>query len=219
MEDIIKIAIYIHAFFGGVGLITGMGSIIVKKGSPHHKQMGKLFSISMLASSLISIPISWTPNHENVFLFVISVFTIYLVLAGNSALKFKNNTQANWFDITISGTMLLFSIFMIAFGIYLSINSNTMSILFLFFGGFGMLLTIKDFLFYNNKSKPKNAWLIAHLGKMNGALIASITAFFIAGIGVNNLIAWLSPTVIGTIYIIYWKRKMTIKTKEKRTVS
>ncbi|OBX23178.1 MULTISPECIES: hypothetical protein [Bizionia] len=219
MEDIIKIAIYIHAFFGGVGLITGIGSIIVKKGSKLHIQMGKLFSIGMVTSSLISIPISWMPNHENVFLFVIGVFTIYLVLAGNRALKFKNKTQADWVDKTISGTMLLFSVFMIAFGIYLITNSNTMSILFLFFGGFGIMLTIKDFLFYNNDDKPKNAWLIAHLGKMNGALIASITAFFIAGIGVNNLIAWLSPTVIGTIYIIYWKRKMTIKTKDKKAVS
>jgi len=219
MEDIIKIAIYIHAFFGGVGLITGIGSIIVKKGSKLHIQMGKLFSIGMVTSSLISIPISWMPNHENVFLFVIGVFTIYLVLAGNRALKFKNKTQADWVDKTISGTMLLFSVFMIAFGIYVITNSNTMSILFLFFGGFGIMLTVKDFLFYNNDDKPKNTWLIAHLGKMNGALIASITAFFIAGIGVNNLIAWLSPTVIGTIYIIYWKRKMTIKTKDKKAVS
>ena len=103
----------IHAFFGGVGLITGIGSIIVKKGSKLHIQMGKLFSIGMVTSSLISIPISWMPNHENVFLFVIGVFTIYLVLAGNRALKFKNKTQADWVDKTISGTMLLFSVFMI----------------------------------------------------------------------------------------------------------
>lgn len=31
MEDIITIAIYIHAFFGGIGLTTGIGSTIVKK--------------------------------------------------------------------------------------------------------------------------------------------------------------------------------------------
>tara|TARA_R100001377_G_scaffold82963_1_gene63858 strand:- start:375 stop:1019 length:645 start_codon:yes stop_codon:yes gene_type:complete len=212
MEDIINIAIYTHAFFGGVGLITGIGSTIVKKGSKIHKQMGKLFSIGMITSSVISIPISWMPNHENLFLFVIGVFTIYLVLAGNRALIFKTKTKANWIDKTISGTMLLFSTFMIAFGIYLVTNSNTMSILFLFFGGFGIMLTVKDFLFYKNNEKPKNAWLIAHLGKMNGALIASITAFIIAGIGINSLIAWISPTLIGTVYIIYWKRKMEIKT-------
>ncbi len=33
MEETIKIMIYIHAFFGGIGLIAGIGSIIAKKGS------------------------------------------------------------------------------------------------------------------------------------------------------------------------------------------
>jgi len=69
MEDAIKILIYIHAFFGGVGLITGIGSIIVKKGGAVHKRMGKLFSIGMLISSLISLVITWMPHHENTFLF------------------------------------------------------------------------------------------------------------------------------------------------------
>jgi hypothetical protein len=31
MEQTIKILIYIHAFFGGLGLLTGMISIFVKK--------------------------------------------------------------------------------------------------------------------------------------------------------------------------------------------
>lgn len=33
MEYYIKIAIYVHAFLGGIGLITGIGSAIVTKGS------------------------------------------------------------------------------------------------------------------------------------------------------------------------------------------
>ena len=47
---------------------------------------------------------------------------------------------------------------------------------------------------------------------MIGALIASITAFIIAGLGIGNLIAWILPTILGTFYIVYWKRKMKIKT-------
>jgi len=39
MEETIKTLIYIHAFFGGLGLVTGIGSIIVKKGSKPHKKM------------------------------------------------------------------------------------------------------------------------------------------------------------------------------------
>lgn len=213
MEETIRILIYIHAFFGGIGLITGIGSIIVKKGSPIHKKMGKLFSLGMITSSLISIPISWLPNHENLFLFLIGLFTIYLVLAGNRALTFKIKEKANWIDKMISGSMLLFSLIMIIVGIQGVLNNNSMSILYLFFGGFGLFLAIKDFIFYKNLRNPKNAWLIAHIGKMIGALIASITAFIIAGLGIGNIIAWTLPTILGTIYIVYWKRKMKIKTK------
>ena len=148
MEETIKIFIYIHAFFGGIGLITGIGSVIVKKGSPIHKRMGKFFSIGMITSSLISIPISWMPNHENLFLFLIGLFTIYLVLAGNRALTFKTKDKADWIDKMISGSMLFFSLIMIIIGIYGVLNNISFSILYLFFGGFGLFLTIKDFRFY-----------------------------------------------------------------------
>ncbi len=207
MEEAIKILIYIHAFFGGAGLITGIGSIIAKKGSSLHKKMGKLFSIGMISSSLISIPISWMPNHENLFLFLIGLFTIYLVLAGNRALSFKTKVKADWIDKIISGSMLSFSLVMVTVGGYGVLNNISFSMLYLFFGGFGLFLTIKDFRFYKNSKKQKRAWLISHLGKMIGALIASITAFIIAGLGIGSLIAWTLPTVLGTFYIIYWKRK------------
>ncbi len=208
MEDTIKIMIYIHAFFGGMGLITGIGSILVKKGSVMHKKMGKLFSIGMITSSLISMPISWMPNHENLFLFLIGLFTIYLVLAGNRSLTFKTKEKADWIDKMISGSMLLFSSIMVAIGIYGVMNNIPFSVLQLFFGGFGLLLTIKDFRFFRNSRNTKNAWLISHIGKMIGALIASITAFIIAGLGIGNLIAWTLPTILGTFYIFYWKYKI-----------
>ncbi|WP_233267599.1 hypothetical protein [Algibacter sp. L1A34] len=203
--------IYIHAFFGGVGLITGIGSVIVKKGGRMHKKMGKLFSIGMLVSSLISLPISCMPNHENVFLFLIGLFTIYLVLAGNRALTFKTKKEADKKDKLLSGAMVFFSAIMVLNGIYGLINNSSMSILFLFFGGFGLLMSIQDFRFYFNPQKSRNMWLRLHIGKMVGALIASFTAFIVAGLGIGNLISWTLPTIIGTIYILYWKRKMNVK--------
>jgi len=44
MENFIKILIYVHAFFGGLGLISGVLSVIVRKGGNRHKLWGKLFS-------------------------------------------------------------------------------------------------------------------------------------------------------------------------------
>jgi len=56
MEEMITVLIYIHVLFGGIGLITGIGGLVVKKGSGLHKRMGKLFSIGMLTSCLIRKP-------------------------------------------------------------------------------------------------------------------------------------------------------------------
>lgn len=212
MEQIIQIFIYIHAFFGGVGLIAGIGSIITKKGSKQHKLFGKFFTIGMLTSSLISIPIAWMPNHENLFLFLIGVFTVYLVLAGNRALSFKKGkVNASTFDRLISGIMLLFSVVMIVLGVYGLIKGNSGNILFVFFGGFGLLLTIRDFQFYKSFKEKKNLWLINHISRIVGAFIASVTAFLIAGVSFESILAWVLPSIIGTIYIIFWIRKIKPK--------
>ncbi|MGY0426546.1 MAG: hypothetical protein ACWIPI_06915 [Polaribacter sp.] len=214
MEETIKILIYIHAFFGGIGLITGISSIIVKKGKILHKRLGKVFSYSMILSSLISLLVARMPNHENLFLFLIGIFTIYMVLVGNRALTLNNTSKikADIFDKTISGVMLISSIIMILIGVFGIIQKIDNSILYLFFGGFGTFMTIKDFQTFKNFKKNKKAWLKSHLGRMIGALIASLTAFIIAGLGIGNIIAWTLPTILGTFYIVYWNRKLKIKT-------
>lgn len=219
MEQTIKILIYIHAFFGGIGLLTGIGSIFVKKGGLLHKRMGKLFSIGMITSSLISLPICWMPQHQNIFLFLIGLFTIYLVIAGNRVLTFKTKAKADITDFIISGSMLFFSIIMVTLGIYCQLTNIENGILFTFFGGFGLYMTIKDFIFYKNVSEMKKQWLSKHIGKMIGALIASITAFIVAGIGIGNVIAWMTPSILGTIYILYWNKKITPNTQTLQNVN
>lgn len=61
----IKTLIYIHAYFGGLGLISGIINVFEKKGGINHKRTEKIFSYSILTSSLISLAIAKMPNHEN----------------------------------------------------------------------------------------------------------------------------------------------------------
>ena len=213
MEETITILIYIHAFLGGLGLITGIGSVIAKKGGKPHKKMGKIFSYAMITSSLISLIIARMPNHENLFLFLIGIFTIYMVLAGNRALTFKNKAKnkANILDQGISGIMLIASMGMLVIGMIGLFQKNDASILNLFFGGFGTLLTIKDYQMFISFTKNKNMWLKNHLGRMIGALIASFTAFMVAGLHIGTIFIWLAPTILGTFYIVYWKKKLQVK--------
>jgi hypothetical protein len=43
MEETIKTLIYVHAFFGGIGLITGLISVAVKKGEQGTRKWGLYF--------------------------------------------------------------------------------------------------------------------------------------------------------------------------------
>jgi hypothetical protein len=81
------------------------------------------------------------------------------------------------------------------------------SILYIFFGGFGVFLTLKDFQTFKRFTKKKNAGLMNHIGRMVGALIASITAFLVAGLHIGTIVVWITPTLIGTAYIIYASKK------------
>jgi len=193
-------------FFGGIALLSGLASILFVKGSQKHKKSGKVFSYGMVISSLISLPICWLPNHENHFLFLIGIFTIYLVISGNRILLFKKKKAANFTDKLISSTMLIASILMLIFGTYFLLKSNSGGILYLFFGLTALLFSIKDFNFYKNIDKTKI--LPVHIGKMSGAYIAAITAFLVAALGFGSLINWLLPSIIGTFFIMYWTKKI-----------
>jgi uncharacterized membrane protein len=211
MELLIKTAIYVHAFFGGIGLLAGFASIIFQKGSLKHKKAGKVFSVCMIVSSGISLPICWLPKHENPFLFLIGIFTIYLVLSGNRILLFKTKKQANYTDKLISGTLLIGAVVQLILGIYFMLNQQYGGVLYLFFGTLALSLALRDFKFF--KSLEKSKIMNLHIGKMSGAFAASITAFLVAGIRLEGLIYWISPSILIGIFIAYWIRK-TKKPKE-----
>lgn len=213
MENSIKNFIYIHAFFGGIALISGIATILAKKGSDNHKSFGKVFSYGMIISSLISLPICWMPKHQNTFLFLIGIMTIYLVISGNRILLFYKKTEANLIDKLISGTLFASSILMLILGVLFIVKKQFGGILFLFFGIIALLNAIRDFQFYRNLDK--NKIILFHIGKMSGALIASITAFLVAGLQFNGIIFWIFPSIIGGFFIFYWIKKMKTHTKSK----
>lgn len=211
MEFIIKIAIYIHAFFGTIALVSGLSSMLFQKGSKNHKKAGKMFSISMIISSVLSLPIALMPNHKNMFLFLIGIFTIYLVLSGNRILLFKNKSKANLMDKFISGSLFFSAFLMLIFGILRIIQNQNGGVLFLFFGTIALVMSIRDFKFFTNIDKTKI--LPFHIGKITGAYIASVTAFLVAGIRAEGILYWVLPTIIGSFVIFYWTKKISPKKK------
>lgn len=213
LELLIKYMIYVHAFFGGIGLLTGLATIAIKKGGRLHRKLGKVFTIAMAISSGLSLIIARMPRHENLFLFLIGIFTIYMLISGNRSIQYKKRNESARLDKVVAISMISGGLFMLGLGIFYAIHHVQNSVLYLFFGIISVFMAWKDWKFYNMPLLWKQKWLSNHIGKMVGALIASITAFMVAGLNIQTLSAWLSPSIIGTFFIIYWIRKT--KPKEK----
>ncbi|MFD2562037.1 hypothetical protein [Aquimarina rubra] len=211
MEQTALILIYIHAFFGGIALLSGLISVIGKKGRFYHRKAGIVFSITMFISALIAIPITLLPKHENLLLHLLSIFTIYLVISGNRVLRFKKKHTLGITDIAITSVMGLVFIGMVSVGIYYRIQEIPKSTLFFFFGGFGIMASVRDIRLYKTFKTNSTSYLSNHIGKMSGAYGAAVTAFLLAALNSSTLWVWLTPSVITLLFVIYWRRKISKK--------
>ncbi len=205
MEQTLRTIIIIHALLGALGLFTGMLAILTRKGNRLHRTTGKIFAVSMAGSSVLSLVIAASPGHINPFLFLIGVFTLYLILTGYRAIRFVagNKLRATGTDWLISICMGILAVGMIGIGLSGILGAK---LLFVFFGGIGLVLAGRDLKTFRAKGRVN--WLSIHISKMVGALIASVTAFIVAGIGIVHPAAWILPTVMGTIYIVRWQRRI-----------
>ncbi|WP_298318910.1 hypothetical protein [uncultured Aquimarina sp.] len=208
MEKVALTLIYIHAFFGGIGLLSGLISIVGKKGRFYHRKAGIVFSISMFISALIAIPITLLPNHENLLLLLLSIFTIYLVVSGNRVLRFKQQHTLGTLDIVITSIMGFIFLGMISVGIYYLMYEIPKSTLFFFFGGFGIMATVRDIKLYKTFRVNPTAYLSNHIGKMSGAYGAAVTAFLLAALNSSTLWVWITPSIITLLFVTFWRRKV-----------
>ena len=87
MEMLFKVLLMLHIIGGGVGLLSGTINIIRKKGDKKHKLTGKFFMYGMLLSGLSALVLS--VMHPNYFLFIVGVFTLYMVGTGERYLFLK----------------------------------------------------------------------------------------------------------------------------------
>ncbi|MBK8845503.1 MAG: DUF2306 domain-containing protein [Bacteroidetes bacterium] len=143
MNMIFKVFLLLHIVGGSVGLLSGMLNIIRPKGDKNHKLIGKIFFISMLTAGTSSLVLSCL--HPNYFLFMVGVFTLYMVGSGQRYLKHKQqdklgSKQIEW---TITILMLLAGLLFIGIGVLTIIKSNLFGLVFMTFGSLGLFLCDK----------------------------------------------------------------------------
>lgn len=215
LQEIIKILLLIHIITGTLAMIAGTLSMIARKGGKIHRKSGLIFFYSLLISDVISLFVAVMPEHQNPFLFCIGIFTLYLILGGYLALRYKQKTVNLIVDKILSATMLITGLGMILYPI---IQFGKFNIVLGIFGIVGVILSTVDFIRYRNKAKLREKYLQLHLTKMIGGFIASITAFIVANGMLSGLIGWLSPSVIGGFIITYWMIKLNRKKRKNAVI-
>jgi uncharacterized membrane protein len=211
---IFQLLLALHIICGGISLLLGLFVLLTKKGDKRHQVAGITFFYAMLSTSLLALIMSIL--HPSYFLFIIGIFTTYMLLTGKRYLKKKNVKDVKAIDWILTFTMLLFGIAFMVYGAYNLMNGRNFGIVLLVFGAISLLFVSQDYFNFKGKASVKNYWLLTHIQRMIGSYIASVTAFLV----VNNtilpgIIAWLLPTFLLVPFIIYWSRKYEIKLKGK----
>lgn len=207
--SLFSVLLTLHVAGGTSALVIGTIILCIKKGDKRHRLLGKLYFFTMITAALVSLPMAYL--HPNYFLFIVGVFSSYMLVSGWRYLKIKSVEHVTTLDWIHTITMLLFAIGFIGFGLYNIVTGFNFGLVFLVFGAIGLLFVKGDFTNFKGNSKTKNVWLTAHFQRMMGSYIASVTAFLV----VNNsyipgIIAWLLPTLIIVPIIVFWTKKYEI---------
>lgn len=212
----------IHIIAGTLALASGLLAIFSAKGNGNHTKAGLVYYYSMLVISITGIIVSGYLN-PNTFLLAISFFSLYLIHSGKKALeywKLKTNYQPQFLKDKLP-FYLAFAVGcgMIIQPLFLMIKHQVIFVPILAIFGIIMLINaIRDIKKSNNTENfvPKNKkWLLQHISMMGGAYIATITAFAVNNIHIDQAwIVWLAPSAVGTYFITKasqnWSKKLKI---------
>jgi uncharacterized membrane protein len=208
MESVVQLMIVVHASLGGLALLAGTLALVFKKGSAYHKRAGIIFYYGMLASAVVALGVSLLPNHEIVFLFVVGLFSLYFILTGYRALRFKKDNPDLKVDKIVAWGMIVTAIVMVFYPVLVHSKFN------LILGTFALVgssFAIRDLRSFKNPEGLKKNWLTQHLGKMMGGYISATTAFVVVNSIIPSVWGWFVPGILGTFYIVYWSRKVSPK--------
>lgn len=202
------ILLYVHIAGGTIGLICGTIAATVAKGRKAHIVNGKLFSVAMIAAAVSALIMSNMPGHNNVFLFAVGGFTFYMVTTGNRMVHLKKDYRKSAIDYSLLFFGIVFSFFLLYLGVKSLLLSNFFGIVPIVFATVCMVYIKNDIMLLTGKRTIKSIWMLNHITRMMGALIASYTAFIVVNIQVEmQWVLWLAPSVAGGLLIRHFIKK------------
>ena len=206
MQILLPIHILAGILAGTIALLCAALAVSSEKGKRLHVLSGRTYFWGMATIFLTAIPMSIISN--NIFLFLIAIFSFYLAFAG---MRFARNrkgvaTTLDWIAVSL---MILSGLGMwILAAIYFS-NTNTQYIVLLIFGFLAIALGYADFKSHKNKSAIGKERISRHLTNMMGGTIAVVTAVLVVNPPFEpEWVWWVLPTVMITPLIFWWNSKI-----------
>ncbi|MEN8769089.1 MAG: DUF2306 domain-containing protein [Candidatus Arcticimaribacter sp.] len=209
MPTLYQFFLILHIAAGSLSLLTGSLNMILPKGGKRHQKIGRVFVAGMMltgGSALFMAQIKPNP-----FLFIIGVFTIYLVGTADRYIKLTQNKPL-LIDWVYTLGMFVFGSIFIIWGVITLTKSDGMGAVMLVFGSIGLYSVYQDFNNYKGEAKHRNYRLLTHIGRMVGGFTATVTAVLVVNAqyipsNIPAALYWLAPTLIFTPLSIYWIKK------------
>ena len=205
MNEIFKAVLIIHILFVGVALFVAPAAMLTRKGGLWHRRWGKIFFWSITGVAVTAVVMSLI--RSGLFFLLVALFSFYLALTGYRVLYRKTPQQrpgkADW---AAASTMLLGSLALVAYGVYLMLTSS-FGMVAIVFGVIGFLFGMSDVRDFLHRPADKMAWWYSHMTRMLAAYIATVTAFSVVNFKfLPPVPRWLWATVAGTVGIVIWTR-------------
>ena len=201
-----QILLFLHIAAGSLSLLTGGLNMFLPKGGKRHQKIGRLFVTGMMltgGSALFMAQIKPNP-----FLFIIGIFTIYLVGTADRYIKSSKNKPL-LIDWVYTLGMFVFGSIFIIWGVITLAKTNAMGAVMLVFGSIGLYSVYQDFNHYKGEVAQRNYRLFTHIGRMVGGFTATVTAVLVVNaqyipLAVPAFAYWLAPTLLFTPLSMYW---------------
>ena len=186
-------------------MLSAAAAVVTKKGGKQHRRFGKWYMAGMLCIFLTAVPLALLTN--NVFLFLIALFSFYLVFSGFRFARNKSGVPhvQDWIAVT---TILLSGVGMAALSFMLLRQGNSQWVTLIVFSLIAGGLGISDVMTLRNRDATGKQRIARHLTNMLAGTIATVTAVFVTNVMTEPIwVAWLAPTVVITPVIFYWNKR------------
>ena len=202
--------LWTHVAAGVLALGAGAAALGTKKGGRRHRLAGRTFvyAMAVVAATAIALyPLG--PTDFRLFLVLVAIFSFYFAYSGYRALSRKRPADGPGSrDWVATGLLLVASAGMVAMGGRWALADRSFAPVLIVFGTIGLAFGGGDVRRFRQQRDERPAWMVAHLQRMLGAYIATVSAFSAVNFQfLPPVVRWLWPTAVGVPIIIVLARK------------